>query len=103
MTVWIALSSSGINGPYFYEVGGETATVTSGRYLHILSNIMERREINALDIYFQQDGTAAHTANCVLEWLQETFEGNFIAGKLKMSGSHIPRTLTHKPFCIWTS
>ena len=85
VTVWIVLSSSGIIGPYFYEVGGETATVTSGRYLHILSNIflpeLERRGINTLDIYFQQDGAAPHTANRVLEWLQETLEGNLIALK----------------------
>ena len=52
------------------EDGGETATVTSDRYIHILSNRhlpeLERMGINALDIYFQQDGAAPQMANRVL-------------------------------------
>ena len=72
------------------KLGGETATVTSDRYLHILSNIYlpklerrERREIYALGVYFQQDGAAPQMANRVLEWLQESFAGKLIALKTK--------------------
>ena len=105
VTAWIALSSSGIIGPYFYEVGGETATVTSDRYLHILSNRflpeLERRGIHALDIYFQQDGAAPHTANRVL---QETFEGNLIALKTEIEWPlHSPDLNPLDFFCMGIS
>ena len=37
VTVWAALSSQGIIGPFFYEdENGETATVNSDRYLKLL-------------------------------------------------------------------
>ncbi|KAL4131865.1 hypothetical protein QTP88_009108 [Uroleucon formosanum] len=36
ITVWCALSSVGIVGPYFFEEGGVTVTVTSNRYCEML-------------------------------------------------------------------
>ena len=38
VTVWAALSSSGIIGSLFFEAEGETQTVNSDRYLKLLLN-----------------------------------------------------------------
>lgn len=38
VTVWCAMSSAGIIGPYFYEENGTTATVNGRRYLELLQN-----------------------------------------------------------------
>ena len=105
VTAWIALSSSGIIEPYFCEVGGVTATVTSGRYLHMLKNKfmpeLRRRGINLQYIYFQQDGAAPHTAVKVLEWLQETFDGKLIALKTDTEWPPHSPDLNPLDFFLW--
>lgn len=83
VTVWEALSSAGIIGPFFYEEDGETTTVTSQRYLTILKTKflpeLERRDIEMNNVWFQQDGATPHTARIVLEWLAEKLGEHFIS------------------------
>lgn len=71
VTVWAALSSAGIIGPFFYEEDGETTTVTSQRYLTILKTKflpeLERRDIEMNNVWFQQDGATPHIARIVFE------------------------------------
>jgi len=38
VTTWVALSSDGVIGPYFYGVGGETTTVTFERYISLFKS-----------------------------------------------------------------
>ena len=58
VTVWAALSSSGIIGPFFFEEdNGKTETINSARYLELL----KKKFVPAL----RQRG-----ANCGTLWLQ---------------------------------
>lgn len=60
VTVWAALSSAGIIGPFFYEENGETTAITSQRYLTILKTKflpeLRRRDIemNKLIPHFKE-------------------------------------------------
>ena len=65
ITVWCAVSRLGVVGPFFFEEGGETVTVTSNRYCEMLENFLRSRmdEFDGSeDFWFQQDGATAHTA-----------------------------------------
>ena len=82
ITVWVALSSAGVIGPFFFEEKGENATVNSERYIQLLKNkfmpALRRIGINIENMWFQQDGATPHT---VLSWLHETFGENLISFK----------------------
>lgn len=82
VTVWCAVSSSRLIGPYFFEgEDGETVTVTAARYVNMLENL--RPEIDRLqtrgNIWFQQDGATAHTARISMALLREMFPGRLIS------------------------
>lgn len=82
VTVWCALSSVGIVGPYFFEEGGVTVTVTSNRYCEMLENFLRPKieEYENNDVFwFQQDGATAHTARCSRAVLQKMFPGRLIS------------------------
>jgi hypothetical protein len=40
VTVWCTVSSIGVIGPYFFEEGGVTVTVTANRYCDMLENFL---------------------------------------------------------------
>lgn len=51
-------------GPYFFEEGGATVTVTSDRYVEMLETFLHPKldDVDTEDVWFQQDGATAHTA-----------------------------------------
>jgi len=51
-------------GPYFFEEGGATVTVNSGRYVEMLETFLRPKldGVDTEDVWFQQDGATAHTA-----------------------------------------
>ncbi|XP_053385765.1 uncharacterized protein LOC128550550 [Mercenaria mercenaria] len=71
-TVWCAMSSHGVIGPYVFK-----DTVDSQRNLSLLKNkfvpALRKRTENMQDVWFMQDGATAHTSNIVLDYLHETF------------------------------
>uniref|UniRef100_UPI00358E2D47 uncharacterized protein n=1 Tax=Myxine glutinosa TaxID=7769 RepID=UPI00358E2D47 len=83
VTVWCAVADVGIVGPYFFEEGGVTVTVTSDRYIDMLENFLrpqlEHLELEELDVWFQQDGATAHTARRSLQVLREMFPDRVIS------------------------
>jgi hypothetical protein len=72
ITVWAAISSHGLIGPFFFD-----QTVNSERYLSMLRNNFVPQLIATglpLNIqWFMQDGATPHTANTVLDFLHENF------------------------------
>lgn len=79
VTVWWAISKFGVIGPYFFEEDGRTVTVNAQRYLFMLERFFEP-ELNQLaeeedlgDIWFQQDGATAHTAQISMVKLRQMF------------------------------
>lgn len=105
ITVWAALSSTGIIGPFFYEEDGETTTVTSQRYLTILKTKflpkLRRRYVEMNNVWFQQDGATPHTAKIVLEWLAEKFGEHFISLRSNIEWPPHSPDLNPLDFFLW--
>ena len=80
ITVWAAISSHGIIGPFFFE-----QTVNSERYLNMLRNNfvpqLLAKGFQLENEWFMQDGARPHTANVVLDFLHETFNANVISNR----------------------
>ncbi|KAJ4444922.1 hypothetical protein ANN_06721 [Periplaneta americana] len=82
VTVWAAVSSHGINGPYFMDV--ETyANVYRQQVIELFQeDLITFCELNNIDLgqkVFQQDGATAHTGHGNLTLLQELFPGRLIS------------------------
>jgi hypothetical protein len=76
-TVWCAISSNGVIGPYFFENDdGRAVTVTSAPYVHMLENFLIP-ELHRFPVYenthFQQDGATSHTARVTMNLLKDLF------------------------------
>ena len=83
VTVWCAVAPFGIIGPYFFEENGVTVTFYSARYIEMITNFLRpelrRRRINCANVWFQQDGATAHTANESMTIVQNMFPGHLIS------------------------
>ena len=83
LTVWCAISSHNIIGPYFFQnEEGDTVTVTGDRYRMMLQNFfipqLQLCRIRLRRTWFQQDGAPCHSANATLALLQQHFNGRLI-------------------------
>ena len=77
VTVWAAISSKGIIGPFFFR-----ETVTSQRYIEILEQFVATQqalEDQPESAWFMQDGARPHRTAQVFEFLQEYFDNRVIA------------------------
>jgi hypothetical protein len=86
VTVWAAINSTGIIGPFFFQdQDGNTETINSDCYLSLLKYkflpALRRKGVDMRQTWFQQDGAAPHTAQRVLDWLKKTFDKRFISLK----------------------
>jgi hypothetical protein len=82
VTVWCAIFSGGIIGPYFFEdEEGRTVTANTERYTAMLETFL-RNEFNLCQLnslWFQQDGATAHSAWISMAVLKEMFPGRLIS------------------------
>ena len=80
-TVWCAVADFGVIGPYFFEEGGATVTVTADRYVEMLETFLRPKldDVDTEHVWFQQDGATAHTARRSLGVLREMFPGRLIS------------------------
>lgn len=82
VTVWCALWSGGIIGPFFFENDeGNALTVTGVRYRDMINNffVPELEDLSLENMWFQQDGATCHTARETLALLREHFPGRVIS------------------------
>lgn len=84
ITVFAAVSSSFLLGPYFFEENQLPTTVNGVRYLQMLENFLipelkKRRKLTSTR--FQQDGATAHITKPVKEFLTAHF-GNRIISRM---------------------
>lgn len=84
VTVWCAISGSGIIGPYFFEnQNGASVTVNSERYVNMIETyfhpIVERDSRFNRNTWFQQDGATAHTARDTMTVIQALFPQKLIS------------------------
>lgn len=105
VTVWCAISSSGIIGPYFFEdARGNNVTVTSQRYADMLENFFEpqlaRFEVNE-GTFFQQDGATSHTARISMNIVNRLFPNHVISRNGDITWPSRSPDLTPCDFFLW--
>lgn len=83
VTVWCAISSHGIIGPYFFEnEDGIATTVTSERYVEMLQSFVAPALDNFPQLHeawFQQDGATSHTARKSMAAVRHLFGNRVIS------------------------
>lgn len=105
VTVWCAMSSLGIIGPFFFEDDlGYTVTVNSDRYADMLATFFFPRldgfnpDDNTL---FQQDGATSHTAIVSMDLLKLAFPGCLISRNGDFPWPARSPDLTAPDFFLW--
>ena len=77
VNVWVAMSSKGIFGPYFFEVDDTTTTVNSERYIEMLRAKflpeLRRRRYVFRNTYVQHDNATPNTARTTKTFLSVNF------------------------------
>jgi len=103
VTVWCAISSVGIIGPWFFEENEQIVTVTSDRYVNMLEEFFLPRldEMDLGDIWFQQDGATAHTSKASITVLREHFPGRLISLRGDLEWPARSPDLTPCDFFLW--
>jgi hypothetical protein len=100
LTVWCAMSSNEIVGPFFFE----EPTVDSDDYLNMLKNFfypfLQRKKITN-KIIFQQDGASIHFAKAVRSWLNEKFDNRWIGRGGEISWAPRSPDMTPLDFFLW--
>ena len=98
LTVWAAISSNGIIGPFFFE-----GTVNAKRYLDMLETqfFPALNHYNQEDIYFQQDGAPCHYAIDVRQWLNNKFPGQWLGRRGPIEWPARSPDLTPPDFFLW--
>jgi len=105
VTVWCAMSSLGIIGPYFFEDGLSNAvTVTSQRYAEMLENFftpqLAHYEVND-ETFFQQDGATSHTAQVSMNIVNRLFPNHVISKNGDIEWPSRSPDLTTCDFFLW--
>lgn len=83
VTVWYALSSHGVIGPYFFEnYEGITVTVTSERFVAMLETFVTPALNNFPEfheVWLGQDGATSHTARWSMKAVRELLGNSAIS------------------------
>lgn len=102
VTVWCAVSSSTIIGPYFFEnEDGQAVTVNSQRYRHMLQTFLVPELHEHENLWFQQDGATAHTARISMAVLRNLFPGRLISRFGDVPWPARSPDLTAPDFFLW--
>lgn len=106
VTVWAAISSKGVIGPFFFEdLRGRNVTVNTERYTTMLegfftSEIENSRIVNSRT-WFQQDGATSHTSNQSMETVKQMFPGRLISRRGDILWPPRSPDLTPLDFFLW--
>ena len=90
VTIWAAISSQGLIGPYFFEdAGGLPVTVDGQRYLnmlqtHFLPDFQLLSTNYPMNRYFMQDGARAHILRSVITFITSVFGTRTFGEKLNV-------------------
>jgi len=81
VTIWCAVCSRGVIGPYFFEdEDGKAITVTSQRYTEMINEFLSPNLPPKNDtLWLQQDGATAHTAVISITALRRLFPQRVIS------------------------
>ena len=105
VTVWCALSSRGIIGPYFFEENGKPLTINTERYLKVLDQFWKQLKKDYPEKYkymwFQQDGATPHTSDISLQWLKERFNSRIVSRRSTIQWPPHSPDLSPPDFFLW--
>lgn len=105
LTVWCAISSKGVIGPYFFEEHKEVVTVNAYRYSNMLERFfvrhLRRRKTRLGGSWFQQDGAKPHTAKYTMEHLHKIFQNRIISKGADVTWPPRSPDLTAPDFFLW--
>lgn len=104
VTVWCAVCSLTVIGPYFFEdEDGDTVTVNGERYRHMLEDFLAPNLVHlGLDnMWFQQDGATAHTAGATIQILKDLFPTHLISRSGDIAWPARSPDLTVPDFFLW--
>ena len=105
VTVWCALWSGGIIGPYFFENEcGNVVTVNEERYRSMIKDYFWH-QLDALDLkdmWFQQDCATCHTSTVTIFLLRERFHDRVISRNGDAQWPQRSRDITHLDFFLWS-
>lgn len=105
VTVWCGVAAFGILGPYFFQENGRTVTVTSQRYLEMLTTFLpaelQRLGVENIDLWFQQDGATSHTARICMAHLRNMFPGRLVSRHGDFNWPARSPDLTSPDFFLW--
>ena len=96
VTVWCAMSSKGIIGPYFFD-----DTVNGENYLEMLQNYFWPKVKHNKDCFYQQDGASAHYTKIVRKWLDDKFEDRWVGRRGPVEWPARSPDLTPLDFFFW--
>jgi len=105
LTVWCAISASGIIGPYFFEnEAGNAVTVNADRYLEILKNFFTP-QLARFPVYentlFQQDGATSHAARMSLNVVDALFPNRVVSRNGDIPWAPRSPDLTPCDYFLW--
>lgn len=106
VTVWAAMSASGIIGPFFFEDDrGHAVTVNSQRYVEMIQTFftpaLQEFDGYNQDTWFQQDGATCHTSNLSLPVVQALFPEKLISRREDIQWPPRSPDLTPCDFFLW--
>ena len=104
-TAWVALSSKGIIGPYWFEnSSGNSETVNQDNYQPVVRRFVDELKEKGLwtsRTWFQQDGATCHTALATLDVLKELFGSRVISLKTRHIWSPNSPDMNPLDFFLW--
>ena len=107
VTVWCAMSSKGIIGPYFFENSNQEKTIVNQiNYQNMIENyfVPKLKDLvgeNFNNQIFQQDGASSHTAKKTLDLLKKYFDERIISNKLENFWPPYSPELNICDFYLW--
>ncbi|KAJ4428288.1 hypothetical protein ANN_24306 [Periplaneta americana] len=105
VTVWCAVSSTGIIGPFFFEnEAGNAVTVNSVRYVEMIQNFFTPQLAHfpvSENTLFQQNGATSHTARISMDAVNALFPGRVISRKGDVAWPPRSPDLTVCDFFLW--
>jgi hypothetical protein len=104
--VWCGVASFGVIGPYFFEdEAGRAVTVNSACYTETLCTFLEpelqRLGVETQTLWFQQDGTMAHTVRTAMRVLNQMFPARVISRRGNIEWPARSPNLNTCDFFLW--